>query len=100
MPMSRTLASLALITVLASSNAAKAAVRTVTFAIENMTCVTCPYIVKKTLASVPGVAEVTVSFEKKIAVVTFDDVQTTVDQLVAATGRAGFPSRLVTEGAR
>ncbi|MBI2977356.1 MAG: mercury resistance system periplasmic binding protein MerP [Rhodospirillales bacterium] len=98
--MKRKLACLILGVALLSGNAAMAANRTATLAVDNMTCASCPYIVKKTLASVPGVSKVDVSFEKKIAVVTFDDARTTLDELTSASARAGFPARPVTGNAR
>ena len=36
---------------------ALAALKTVTLAVENMTCVSCPYIVKESLAAVHGVRD-------------------------------------------
>lgn len=73
---------------------AAAAERTVTLGVENMTCATCPYIVKETLAAVPGVTEVEVSAEDNTASVTFEDTQTDVPALTAATAASGYPSRL------
>ncbi len=72
--------------------------RTVTLAVGNMTCASCPYIVQKTLARVPGVTSVAVSFEEKTAVVTFDDDNTDPAALTAATAAVGYPSHPV-EGA-
>ena len=77
------------------SGHALAAQRSVTLAVDGMTCVSCPYIVKQTLAGVSGVSDVTVSFRKKIAVVTFDDGKTNASELTAATTNAGFPSRVI-----
>jgi mercuric ion binding protein len=57
-----------------------------------MTCATCPYIVKQSLAGVPGVIHAEVSFENKMAAVTFDDTQTNLAVITAATAEAGFPS--------
>lgn len=74
---------------------ALAAQRSVTLAVDGMTCASCPYIVKQTLAGVPGVSDVTVSFRKKTAVVTFDDGKTSASALTAATADVGFPSRLI-----
>jgi periplasmic mercuric ion binding protein len=88
----RTLAALAV--VLAAGSAA-AAERSVTLAVDNMTCETCPPIVRKSLARVPGVARAEVSTETHRAVVTFDDGKTTVAALVDATTKAGYPSRPV-----
>ena len=66
--------------------------KTVTLAVENMSCATCPYIVKQSLARVPGVIQAEVSFENKTAAVTFDDTQTDLAVITAATAEAGFPS--------
>ncbi len=48
--------------------------------------------VKKALERVEGVKQAKVSFEKKLAVVTFDDAMTSIDSLTEATKNAGFPS--------
>ena len=77
----------------ASVAPAAAAQRTVTLAVDNMTCELCPPIVKKSLARVPGVARADVSAERHTATVVFDDQQTTVAALTAATTQAGYPSR-------
>jgi len=69
-----------------------AAERTVTLAVENMTCGSCPFIVKESLSAVPGVEKVEVSFENKTAVVTFDDAKADVAALIKATTDAGYPS--------
>ena len=47
------------------SPAAFAAEKTITLAVSNMYCADCPYVVKKSLARVPGVAKVTVSYKDK-----------------------------------
>ena len=72
---------------------ATASERTVTLAVENMTCATCPPIVRKSLARVPGVGHVAVSAESNTATVRFDDQRTTVAALIEATTKAGYPSR-------
>jgi len=91
--MQRNFGSLILAVVLLTGTAAVAANQTVTFAVDKMTCPTCPYIVKETLAAVPGVSKVEVSLAKKTAVVTFDDAKTTLEALAAASAGAGFPAR-------
>jgi periplasmic mercuric ion binding protein len=68
--------------------------RTVTLAVDNMTCALCPPIVRKSLARVPGVEKADVSAEKSTATVVFDDQMTNVAALVAATTNAGYPSRV------
>lgn len=72
-----------------------AAQQTVTLAVDNMYCEACPYIVKQSLAKLPGVESVVVSFEQKTATVTYDDQRTTVDTLTSATTQAGYPSKVI-----
>jgi mercuric ion binding protein len=79
---------------LVSSTTAFAAERTVTLAVQNMYCSACPHTVKSSLQSVPGVKAVSVSYQDKTAVVTFDDERTNVKALTAATTNAGYPSAL------
>ena len=79
---------------LALSGSALAAERTVRLAVDGMWCAGCSYIVKKTLAGVPGVGAVDVSMAEKAAVVTFDDSETDVAHLTEATAEVGFPSRV------
>ncbi|MBH1829235.1 mercury resistance system periplasmic binding protein MerP [Stenotrophomonas maltophilia] len=69
-----------------------AATRTITLSVPGMTCVTCPITVKKALTQVAGVQQAQVSFEKREAVVTFDDAKTTAAALTEATKNAGYPS--------
>jgi mercuric ion binding protein len=64
----------------------------VTLEIPSMNCVTCPITVKKALEHVEGVKQAKVTFENKLAVVTFDDAMTSIDSLTEATKNAGFPS--------
>lgn len=76
----------------ALSTPAWAATKTVTLAVPGMTCAACPITVKTALAKVAGVEKTEVSFEKREAVVTFDDAKTTVAALTKATAGAGYPS--------
>lgn len=71
---------------------ALAATKTVTLAVSKMTCAACPITVKIALKKVRGVEKTEVSFEKKEAVVTYDDTKTTIAALLKATKNAGFPS--------
>lgn len=80
--------------VILSPFAALAAEKTVKLAVDNMSCESCPVIVKQSLASVDGVIQVTVSMEEKSAVVTYDDSKATIEALTAATTNAGYPSQL------
>ena len=77
---------------LIGASAALGAERTVTLAVENMTCAACPHIVKGSLAAVPGVSNVEISVADKTATVTYDDSVTAIPSLVGATTNAGYPS--------
>ena len=50
--------------------------------------------VKKTLMKEQGVANVTVSYEKKELIVSFDDAKTTPDAIMKSTAAVGFPSQI------
>lgn len=78
------------------SGAASAAPKTVTLSVPSMNCSACPITVKTALQRVDGVQKVAVTYEPKEAVVTFDDVKTTVDRLREATANVGFPSLVKT----
>jgi mercuric ion binding protein len=96
--MSRILTAAAWSATLLASIVATAAERTVTLAIDGMTCASCPYIVRSVLQEVPGVARAEVSSAEKTAVVTFDDARTTVAALTQATAGVGFPARVIGQG--
>jgi mercuric ion binding protein len=66
--------------------------KTVTLSVPGMYCEACPITVSKALKKVNGVEKVVASFEKREALVTFDDAKTTVDALRKATANAGYPS--------
>lgn len=69
-----------------------ASTHTVKLAVPGMTCAACPITVKKAISKVEGVSKVDVTFEKREALVTFDDTKTSVQQLTRATEEAGYPS--------
>ena len=71
-----------------------AAIQTVTLSVPGMTCAACPITVKTALSRVEGVSKIEVSFEKREAVVTFDDARTSVRKLTEATANAGYPSSM------
>jgi mercuric ion binding protein len=74
------------------SSSAVAAEKSITLAVQNMFCADCPFIVKKSLEAVPGVAKATVSFKDKTATVIYDDGKADVKSLTNATTNAGYPS--------
>lgn len=96
--MKKSLSVIALIVPMLTASAAFAAERTVTFAIDNMTCASCPYIVKTSMEAVPGVSKVAVSFEAKTATVTFDDEKTNADAVASASMNAGYPAHPTQQG--
>src|SRR5277367_2024437 len=80
---------------LAAGIAFAAPPQTATLAVENMTCGTCPIVVKKALEKLPGVSATAVDFDKKTATVIFDPDKVSTARLTQATTDAGFPSKLV-----
>ncbi len=91
---------LAFILAFAFTASAFAATRTVTLSVPGMYCEVCPITVRKALEKVPGVSKVNVSFEKKEAVVTFDDAKTNIKALEDATFEAGYESTVKGEKAK
>ncbi len=69
-----------------------AATQTVTLSVPGMTCPACPFTVKRALSKVEGVSKIDVAFEKREAIVTFDDSKTNIQKLTKATEDAGYPS--------
>ena len=72
-------ASVAVIIGVLISPSAFAAEKTITLAVQHMTCAAGPRTVEASLQAVPGVTDVVVSFDDKTAVVTFDDSKAGVD---------------------
>ena len=68
--------------------------KTVVLEVPKMYCAACPITVRKALEKVPGVQKVKATYEPKEAVVTFDDAKTSVENLMEATKRAGYPSNV------
>ncbi|MGE0022718.1 MAG: cation transporter [Hyphomicrobium sp.] len=96
--MKKTLGAFALIASVMTASTAFAGERTITFAVDNMTCASCPYIVKSSMEGVPGVAKVVVSFRAKTATVIFDDAKTNPDAIATASINAGYPAHPVKQG--
>ena len=96
--MNKYLSALSLMASMMTASTAFAAERTITFAVDNMTCASCPYIVKSSMEGVLGVANVAVSFRAKTATVIFDDAKTNTDAIATASVNAGYPAHLVKQG--
>ncbi len=85
----------ALVLFLVASNAF-AAEQSVILKVDGMkNCPSCPYIVKQSLARVAGVNEIMIAYEEQTVIVNFDDGQTDIAALTAATANSGFPSRIL-----
>lgn len=76
------------------AGAAWAGEQTGIFAVEKMNCGLCPLTVTKAIEKVAGVSAVEVSFERKEAVVVYDDAVATPEEIIAASTNAGYPARL------
>jgi len=93
MKLARTLAFIALAS---SASLAMAKQQTVQLTVPTMDCATCPITIKAALTKVPGVSKVKVSYEKREAVIVYDDTRATVADLKQATENVGYPSMLKT----
>ncbi len=82
-----------------ASGRAIAAEQSVTLRVGNMYCASCPYIVKRTLAGVPGVTHVEISYQPAtavaVAIVDYEDTEADVTALTAATSSVGFPATII-----
>ena len=70
------------------------AAKTVTLSVSGMTCADCASHVEKALQKVEGVEKSEVNYDKKEAVVTYDDAKAGVEALTKATDGAGYPSEV------
>jgi len=87
---------LAFITLASIASLATAKQQTVLLNVPTMDCATCPITIKAALTKVPGVSKVKVSYEKREAVIVYDDTKATVADLKHATEDVGYPSMLKT----
>jgi mercuric ion binding protein len=51
--------------------------------------------VKQSLVRVEGVSDVMISYEEQTVIVNYDDGQTDLAAITAATANSGFPSRIL-----
>lgn len=61
----------------------------VTLSVPGMVCTACPVIITKGLEKVDGVVAVDVSYEEKLARVTYDASRVTISDLITATRNVG-----------
>ncbi len=89
----RTLATISFLpALLGGSLPALSAEQMVTLSVD-LWCPSCSYSIQRTLAKVPGVLVVKVSYDDQVAVVRFDDDKTGITALTQATADVGFPSK-------
>jgi mercuric ion binding protein len=93
MTISRTLTLLALVAVAPLASAKQ---QTVQLTVPTMDCATCPITIKTALSKVPGVSKVKVSYDRREAVIVYDDAKATVADLKKATEDVGYPAMLKT----
>lgn len=74
--------------------------RHVTLSVRNMTCSACAVAVKKSLTRLEGVKDAKVTLSPPQAVVTYDPAKVSVQRLIGATTKAGFPSTILEEGGK
>lgn len=82
---------------LSFSNTFASELKTVTLAVDGMTCSMCPITVKKALKKLDGVSDVSAKYEGEgngWTQVTFDTKKVSIEDLTFATEEAGFPSRV------
>jgi mercuric ion binding protein len=70
---------------------------TTRFTIEKMNCPLCPITVRKSMENVPGVKQVEVDYDMKIATVIFDPVLTTKNAIANASTDIGYPASVIAD---
>ncbi len=81
----------------ADTDAAQATEQTQSFAVEKMTCATCPIAVKKAMSRVDGVHSISVDFDSKTAVAVFDPTKTSAQAIADASTDVGFPATPISD---
>ncbi len=66
-----------------------------TLSVAGMTCPSCLFTVQKSLSHLNGVLQVQINFQEKNALVLYEANTVTIEQLMRATFRAGYPSKVV-----
>ena len=69
------------------------------YAIENMTCATCPITVRQAMRRVDGVHNVEVDFTAKTATATYDPTVTSAAEVAEASDSVGFPAKTIDRSA-
>ncbi len=72
---------------------AAGSLQTVVLEVPGMSCRFCPVTVRKALKKLPGVVEVEADLDSRTATVRYDPARVSVEEMTAATARAGYESR-------
>jgi mercuric transport protein len=83
-----------------AAGAASAATRTVSLRVKGMTCGGCAVSVENALKGTPGVEEVSVSYEKGLARIKYDDQKVSVAKLREVINSTGFSCDVTQPGAK
>ncbi len=75
-----------------ASSVAIAAEQTIKLSVPDMTCASCPYMVKQAISAVDGIKAVEATMEDRSATVTYDDTVTSIEAIQQATANIGYPS--------
>lgn len=78
-----------------TSATTQAEAKTITLAIQGMTCGGCVVGVRTVLARLPGVSKAEVSYKTRRAVVTYDPARVSVAQMTAAIRTLGYTATVV-----
>jgi len=81
----------------ADTDTAQATEQSQSFAVEKMTCATCPIAVKKAMSRVDGVHSISVDFETKTAVAVFDPTKTSAQAIADASTDVGYPATPISD---
>jgi mercuric ion binding protein len=75
--------------------ASMAAEQTIKLSVPGMSCASCPYIVKGSIAALDGIKQVDATMVDRTATVIFDDKLTNVAEIREATEGVGYPSSVI-----
>ena len=67
----------------------------VVLSVDNMVCVSCEMRIENALTALDGVTSVKADAEAKAVHVSFDQQQTTIEAILAASDEAGYPAEVV-----
>lgn len=80
-----------------TSSMANAAEQTIKLSVPDMTCASCPYMVKQAISAVDGIKFVEATMEDRSATVSFEDTVTSIEAIQQATANIGYPSSVFEE---